>query len=497
MEFAENVLKMSGGAIISQGATIIASPIITRLYGPEAFGNFALFTTIVSIISVVVCMRYECSILLPATDSEAGNLLTISLLFTGFISIASGVIVLIMLLLFETPSSLSGIDPYIWLIPVGVFFSGTFVALFNWNSRRKRFGHLSIVQISRSLVYTGTQLGAGIFGFIGGGSLIIASILSSFVSTVILGINIWKNDLDTILRSVSWIAIKKGLRRYSNFPIYDLWAALLTTMSNQLPVLLLAVYFSSTIVGYYALGMIMLQFPMALIGTAVGQVFWQKAAEARHEGKEQLTSVVAGTFTRLTIYGLYPFLLLFLFGQDLFQVAFGYQWAEAGLYAQILYPYIFLNFIASPISSLFNILEGQRDSLLINIIYIILRSGALIAGGILGDPRWCIFFFSIMSVAGTGTATMWFLTKAEVSLRKIIAHIRKYLVYSLLFSGILIFLKYRIVFSPTLMILIAGITTFPYFVMVIHNDEMLKALIRKIKTKLSHKMDWFLLGKYP
>ncbi|MDI6867844.1 hypothetical protein [Methanoculleus sp.] len=60
--------------------TILAAPVIARLYGPEAFGFLAIFTSITSIIGVVACMRYELAIMLPKTDEEAANLLGLCLL---------------------------------------------------------------------------------------------------------------------------------------------------------------------------------------------------------------------------------------------------------------------------------------------------------------------------------------------------------------------------------------------------------------------------------
>jgi O-antigen/teichoic acid export membrane protein len=77
--FATDVLKLVTGTTLAQVITVLASPVITRLYGPEAFGFLAVFTSITSIIGVVACMRYELAIMLPKTDEEAANLLGLSL----------------------------------------------------------------------------------------------------------------------------------------------------------------------------------------------------------------------------------------------------------------------------------------------------------------------------------------------------------------------------------------------------------------------------------
>jgi O-antigen/teichoic acid export membrane protein len=54
--FTTDVLKLVTGTTFAQAVTILASPLLTRLYGPEAFGFLALFTSITSIIGVIACM---------------------------------------------------------------------------------------------------------------------------------------------------------------------------------------------------------------------------------------------------------------------------------------------------------------------------------------------------------------------------------------------------------------------------------------------------------
>jgi len=59
---------------------------LTCLYGPEAFGFLALFTSITSIIGVIACMHYEMRIMLPKTDEETANLPALCLLSVAVIS---------------------------------------------------------------------------------------------------------------------------------------------------------------------------------------------------------------------------------------------------------------------------------------------------------------------------------------------------------------------------------------------------------------------------
>ena len=71
--FSRDVLTIFTGATIAQIIPVLVSPVITRLYGPADFGLLAVFTSITSIIAVIVCLRYESAIVLASSDEEAAN----------------------------------------------------------------------------------------------------------------------------------------------------------------------------------------------------------------------------------------------------------------------------------------------------------------------------------------------------------------------------------------------------------------------------------------
>src|SRR5512133_567535 len=81
--FAFDVLTLTGGTTFAQILTILSVPVLTRLYQPENFGVWALYSSIASIISVIICLRYDYSIMLPESDEDAVNLLGVSFLSIG------------------------------------------------------------------------------------------------------------------------------------------------------------------------------------------------------------------------------------------------------------------------------------------------------------------------------------------------------------------------------------------------------------------------------
>jgi O-antigen/teichoic acid export membrane protein len=169
--------------------------------------------------------------------------------------------------------------------------------------------------------------------------------------------------------------------------------------------------------------------PMTLVGGAVSQVFFQKASE-EHNRTENLSKVVGEVFKRLVSLGIFPILLLTLIGKDVFIVVFGARWAEAGIYIQILGLWIFFQFISSPISTLFAVLEKQHYGLLFNGVLFITRATSLIVGGMTGDVRFTLCLLAGTGVACYGFLCFWLISKAGLPVMRALYHIVKYSIYS-------------------------------------------------------------------
>ncbi|MHB0856571.1 MAG: lipopolysaccharide biosynthesis protein [Anaerolineae bacterium] len=408
--FGGDVLKLVSGTTIAQALGVLVTPLLTRLYAPEAFGALALFTAITSIIGVVACLRYELAIMLPESDEEAANLLAVSLLAVVAITALTVPIVTLgrplLLRLLNAPQ----VGPYLWLVPPVVFFGGVFSALNYWNSRTKHFGRLSVVRVVSSASTHVAKLGAGFAGYATTGTLIGATLLGSAISTGMLARRILREDGGLFRGATRWLQMAEGIGRYRKFPLIDTWSALLNTVSWQLPALMLSYFFSVTVVGHYALGLRVLQLPMSLIGGAIGQVFFQRAAQANAE--RQLGEIVESTLRRLFAIGLFPVLTLAIAGRSVFSFVFGPNWAEAGVYSQILAPWILFWFISSPLSTVYSVLERQSFLLCLNVAILSTRLLSLAVGGMVGSPRLGLALFSLSGVLTYGYI-VWYAVKCS------------------------------------------------------------------------------------
>ena len=133
------------------------------------------------------------------------------------------------------------------------------------------------------------------------------------------------------------------------FPLLEAPASLINTLAHQLPFLVFPLIFSSVIAGQYFLVDRVLIIPASLIGSAVFEVFKNKAQEdfARNGN---CTPIFVKTGIALLAIGSLPALVLLFFAPNLFSFVFGPEWSKAGEYAQILTPLAWVQFVASPLS---------------------------------------------------------------------------------------------------------------------------------------------------
>lgn len=87
-------------------------------------------------------------------------------------------------------------------------------------------------------------------------------------------------------------------------------------------------------------------------------VFKQRASED-YKKDGHCKEIFKKTFWVLFLMALPPSLILYFWVDDLFSFVFGEPWREAGVYAQILIPALFLRFIANPLSFMIYIAEKQ------------------------------------------------------------------------------------------------------------------------------------------
>jgi cbb3-type cytochrome oxidase maturation protein len=398
-QFARGVSVLVGGTASGQVLMVLAAPLLTRLFSPEDFGLLAVYGGLLALFMVVAALRYEIAIPLPEDEQTAANVTVLSLLAVTVSSLLTAVLVLFA---GDTIAALLGVPAlatHLWLLPLGVFFGGVYLAFHYWAVRHKQFGDIAGTRIKQ----VSTTLAIQLLGFeLGPVALLLGHASGHGMGCFTLGRNFLRSPH---LRQVSAAGILAAARRYRRFPLFSTWTGLFNTAGTQLPPLMLAALFSPVAAGLYTLAQRVLGVPMAVIGTAIGGVFLANATEARREG--HLAPLVAKVHERLAQIAMPPALVILLAAPELFSLVFGELWHDAGHFAQWMVPWLYVTFVASPLSSLFDVLEQQKQELRFHVVLLATRIGSIMVGAMLDDLELTIALFSLGSALCWGWALLW------------------------------------------------------------------------------------------
>jgi len=247
------------------------------------------------------------------------------------------------------------VEPYLWLLPVALLLAGTYSAMQFWLVRRKRFSALARTRVVQSVAASGTQIGLGLVHVTPLGLLLGQTVNSGAACLGVLG-QVMRADRN-LLRSVSLARMMELARSYGRFPRFSAAEALANSASIQLPLLLIAALATGPEAGHVVLAMFVMQAPMALIGSAVSQVYLSRAADEHRAGRlAGFTATVIGGLARV---GVGPLVFAGLVAPSLFEPIFGVDWQRAGVLVAWMTPWFIVHFIAAPVSMALHV-TGQQ-----------------------------------------------------------------------------------------------------------------------------------------
>ncbi len=399
--FVRSVSVLAGGAAAGQLLVVLASPLLTRLYTPEDFGLLGLYIALLSSIGVLASLRYELAIPLPEDDEEAVHVAVLALVLVLGTTLLTTVVILSFRLPIAQALNAPGLVDYLWLLPVGLLLLGTYQVLNYWAIRTQAFPVIARTRFMQGVGAVMVQIGGYALGPL---ALLLGYVAGQAAGTSTLGLLVVRKHR-AVLKRLSLNGVLRALQRYRRFPIYATWGSVFNTVSHQVPLLLLAAFFGATSAGIYLLAYRVLTLPMQLIGKSIADVFFSTAVEANREGR--LGQLVATTHQTLAHVAMPPMLLVVLTAPELFALVFGEPWMQAGQFAQWLAVSVYFQFVLSPISNLFALLEKQVHAMALQGFLVTSRAGALILGGYLNDLMLGIALFAVASAACYFAFLIW------------------------------------------------------------------------------------------
>lgn len=394
-KFVNNVLLLASGTAGAQMIVMLASPIITRLYGAEAFGILGTFNAMANILIPVAALTYPIAIVLPKKDEDAKSIIQLSIFISFFIA----VVLLILLMFFHNSIinlfNLTEVSLFIFLLPLVVIFAGLMQTAKQWLIRKNKF-YINAKAVFYQSVITNSSIVAFGFFYPLAFLLILISSLNNGIRAFIMYLSIKsENKINFQLDNIKYL--KMVAKKYYDFPLFRAPESLLTGVSHSAPVLMLSAFFGPASAGFYAIGRRVLSIPTQLIGEAVGDVFYPKVTE-EFNNKEDISKTVKKATLLLSVIGILPFSLVIIFGPFLFGWVFGEEWIKAGEYARWIAIWSFTNFINKPSGRTLAVISAQRYHLIYTFFGLIVKVSALSVGFyVFKDDMIAVSLFGISS----------------------------------------------------------------------------------------------------
>jgi O-antigen/teichoic acid export membrane protein len=352
--FLRKLFALASGTIVGQAIVVASSPLLTRLFTPAEFGQFAVLAAVIAIAGIAACWRLEFAVLALPDDADAAAVLQAAVVVALLMTLATTAAVWFLGDWFVVLVDAAPLAPWLWLIPCAVLIWGLGGLCTYWSLRR---GNYRRNGLNRTLTL-GTQAGGQIaLGLLGMGSpgLMLGYLCGYVVRLMHHAALIAPNDRRLLL-APTFREVRQTARENWRYPVFSAPSSLLHTLCEMLPAIFIAALFGPATAGLYALAHRLMGLPVKLLGEAASHVFF---GEGRKLAGRELRRFFLRTmcmFGGLAILGMLPILL---FAPPLFALAFGEAWREAGVIVQLLVPLHFARFIAGPVSQLFVVLRRQ------------------------------------------------------------------------------------------------------------------------------------------
>jgi O-antigen/teichoic acid export membrane protein len=385
--FRAPVARILFGSVIGQGAVFAVSPVLTRIYSPADFGALALITAVCAVLGAFITLSWERAVTLPPDDATARALVKL-----GWISVL-GVGTCLTATAFLGRSFFAELlgsnvfEDFWWLAPVTLFAMAGYALISAIVVRAQDYTGLAVRNAVQGLSQAASSVLLGLAG------LVPLGLLTSIAvgrTAGLFGLGLGARRADRAAR-VPAAPLRGTLQRYRRFPLVNSWSRAVNSLGLQLPTILLIALYGSVEAGLFALTIRVIAGPITIVVDAVSQYFEGSFTARLRAGDRTLTRRILGFAGRQLALGVVPTVAVAAFGAVLYAAIFGSEWAQAGVYAQVIVVAYLAQFVVSPVSRALVILERQTTQLVWDVTRATLTSGAVIACAAADlSMLWCV-----------------------------------------------------------------------------------------------------------
>ncbi len=392
------ILKLATSRGVVIAISFATAPILGRLFLPHAYGALGVLGTLISMIALFASLSYVNAIPLAGSLVERRDLFV---LCSSILLCATIVVVTLSFLFADTLAkafSEPDVAKYAYFLPLMFIAAGLRQLIDTTLSCQKRFSAVAIRNILEVSVTRASQLGLCLVGFLGSPvALIVGSLAGSLAAALTSGITSIREIFRSIEGGLNLAGIRAVAAKYRKFPLVQLWSGSINAITFGLPAIVLGVRYSVEVVGLYNMAYSMAALPLQLFVGGANQVFYVEAGE-RTAHRQSLAPSAMHLIRVIAILTSLPLVTIFVLGPLVFELFLGPKWREAGVFAQMLVPWMAVMAVSQPLATIYAILSRQGEGFFWNIALVMGRFSALYFGGMWFGVRATLGLFVVVSV---------------------------------------------------------------------------------------------------
>lgn len=343
-------------------------------------------------------MQFPGGYVAARTEAEFYNLIRLTILAIGVISISS----LVVIFFFSAPLlaffNSEMLEPYLYFIPIYFLFMGVDNLLLGWNIRSKEFTRGAVAKIFSVVLSKGITLLWGLVIWPSALGIILGNLVLYPIEAFVKLSRSIRQNIKRVTINFSIKDLWLVLKAYKGYPLFITSGVLISNLSNHLPIYYLSIEFDATSVGLYALANSLVTLPLSIIIMSSTTVFLQKAAEMKDNQPDELKAMVYRLYNQFFYLSLFGLTIFSLFSEVLFVFLFGETWRMGGEFAGYIALGAFFMMPAIPLSVLFRLFNMERVNFLLQVISLFLKLAGLGLG---------IYFESVqISILGYSFVTL-------------------------------------------------------------------------------------------
>ena len=387
-KFFRAFLTISSASVIAQIINFVFQPIISRLYSVEQFGEYAIYTSVLSVASVVITLAYDQAVIAAKDNDEAQRLFFGTVYISGILSTLFGVFCC---LFYDRVLMWMGLEKCDWLfiLPINFFMLSFYNLIVSYNYRIGKYRSLGSAACIRTTVMGIMQVTLFYIGLSSIG-LSLARVIALISCSIVIFKNCIKSGINK--QNARITPIVGVLKANYQFPVFQLPASFVNHFLDMAITFAILSLFTSQELGIYSLVVQVLAMPINLVCTSLRQLCiseFSRIQDNVEESRKLFLKVTIG-MSALIIFGMG---ILSIWGEPIFTFVFGAKWKGAGMYIRCLALLYSVRFVAYPLSSVAVVTKKQNVFLLFQVLLIV---GSYVALGVAKAFDFSIYGYLFM-----------------------------------------------------------------------------------------------------